>query len=39
MYATTTTGHREHVTVSKSTKVLQAVAINNNFCRLVQTTT
>lgn len=39
MYATTTTGHREHVTVSKSTKVLQAMAINNNFCRLVQTTT
>lgn len=39
MYATTTSGHREHVTVSKSTKVLQAMAINNNFCRLVQTIT
>ena len=39
MYATTTTGHREHVTVSKTSKVLQAMAINNNYCRLVQTTT
>lgn len=39
MYATTTTGHREHITVNKTTKVLQAMAINNNYCRLVQTTT
>ena len=39
MYATTTTGHREHVTVNKTTRVLQAMSINNNYCRLVQTTT
>lgn len=39
MYATTTTGHREHTTVNKATRVLQAMSINNNYCRLVQTTT
>ena len=39
MYATTTTGHREHVTVSKDKKVLQAVNINNTYCRLIQTIT
>ena len=39
MYATTTTGHREHVSVNKDKKVLQAVNINNTFCRLIQTTT
>lgn len=39
MYATTTTGHREHVQVNKDVRVLQAVNINNTFCRLIQTTT
>ena len=39
MYATTTTGHREHVTVSKDRRVVQAIAINSTFARLIQTTT
>ena len=39
MYATTTAGHREHVSVSKDVKVLQAMSINNNYCRLIQSTT
>ena len=39
MYATTTTGHREHVTVSKDVKVLQAMNIGNTYCRLIQTIT
>lgn len=39
MYATTTTGHREHVTVTKDSKVLQSMNINNTYCRLIQTTT
>lgn len=38
MYATTTTGHRQHVTVDKSSKVLQAMSINNTYCRLMQST-
>lgn len=38
MYATTTTGHREHVTVNKSTKVLQGLNLVNTYCRLIQTT-
>ena len=37
MYATTTTGHREHVTVSKDVKVLQAMRVNSTYCRLIQT--
>ena len=36
MYATTTTGHREHVSVNKDTRVLQAMSIGNTFCRLIQ---
>lgn len=39
MYATTTTGHRPHVTVQKNSKVLQAMNINSNYCRLIQTST
>lgn len=39
MYATTTTGHREHVTVNKDTRVIQSMSINSTWCRLVQTTT
>ena len=39
MYANTTTGHREHVTVAKEKKVIQAISINSTFCRLIQTTT
>lgn len=39
MYATTSTGHREHVSVQKDVKVLQAMSINNNYCRLIQSTT
>lgn len=39
MYANTTTGHREHVTVAKDVKVLQAMRINSTYCRLIQTTT
>ena len=39
MYATTTSGHREHVTVSKDVRVLQAMNINSTYCRLIQTTT
>lgn len=39
MYATTTSGHREHVTVQKSSKVLQAMSINSTYCRLIQTST
>lgn len=39
MYATTTNGHREHVSVNKDTKVLQAMSINSTYCRLIQATT
>lgn len=39
MYANTTNGHREHVSVSKTKRVLQAMSINNNYCRLIQTST
>lgn len=39
MYATTTSGHREHVTKNKEKKVIQAISINTTFCRLIQTTT
>ena len=39
MFATTTTGHREHVAVTKDIKVLQSMNINNEYCRLIQTTT
>ena len=39
MYATTTTGHREHVSKSADTRVLQAMSINSNYCRLIQMTT
>lgn len=39
MYATTTTGHREHVTVTKEKRVLQQMNINSNYCRLIQTVT
>lgn len=39
MYATTSTGHREHVTVSKESRVLQAMNINSTYCRLIQTST
>ena len=39
MYATTATGHREHVTVSKDSRVVQAISMNNTFCRLIQSTT
>lgn len=38
MYANTTTGHREHVTVAKDIRVLQAMNINSNYCRLIQST-
>lgn len=37
MYATTETGHREHVSTSKSSKVIQAMNINGMYCRLIQT--
>lgn len=36
MYANTTNGHREHVAVSKDIKVLQAISMNNTYCRLIQ---
>lgn len=39
MYATTTTGHRPHVTVSKDTRVLQSMNISSTYCRLIQSTT
>lgn len=39
MYATTTTGHRPHVTKNKDTRVLQTMSIGNTYCRLMQTTT
>lgn len=39
MFATTTTGHREHVSVSKDVKVIQAMNISNTYCRLIQSTT
>lgn len=35
MYANTSTGHREHVTVQKEKKVLQAMSINSTYCRLI----
>lgn len=38
MYATTTTGHREHVQVNKDVRVLQLMNISGNQCRLIQTT-
>ena len=37
MYANTSTGHREHVTVNKESRVLQAMNINSTYCRLIQT--
>jgi hypothetical protein len=39
MYATTTTGYHPNVSKSKDTKVLQALSINNNYVRLIQTIT
>ena len=38
MFATTSTGHREHVTVSKASRVVQAISMNGTFCRLIQST-
>lgn len=38
MYATTTTGHREHVSVNKDSRVLQLMNISGNQCRLIQST-
>ena len=38
MFASTTTGHREHVSVQRDVKVLQSMSINNSYCRLIQTT-
>jgi hypothetical protein len=39
MYANTTNGYRPHVSVQKDSKVLQAMNINGNYCRLIQSTT
>jgi hypothetical protein len=39
MYATTTTGYHPNVSKNKDTKVLQALSINNNYVRLIQTST
>lgn len=38
MYATTTTGHRPHVTTSADTRVLQQVRLGGASGRLIQTT-
>lgn len=37
MYASTSTGHRPHVTVAREKKVIQSMNINNEYCRLIQT--
>ena len=39
MYATTTTGHREHVQVQKDRRVLQTLAMGSKIAKLTQNST